>query len=349
LRKIWLGLAVFRLLASPAGAQTSISRPEQPAPKARVVVVQDPGATENLVPVPERVQVMVDRGIIGLTGKTNLTEAWRSLVSTNDRVGIKVFSSPGPNSGTRPAVVAAVVKDLLAAGLPAKQIIIWDRQTVDLRLAGYFDLAERFGIQAMGSVDAGYDEKTFYETALLGPLSWSDLEFGKKGPSVGRKSFVSKLVSQQMTKIINITPLMHHNVAGVSGNLYTLAFGSVDNTLRFDLEPDSYPRVVPEIYNLPILADRVVLNIVDALICQYEGQDKGLLHYSTVLNELRFGRDPVALDVLSLDEIARQRRLSGDSPVNTNLDIYPNAALLELGVSDPKRIQVDRILTGASP
>jgi uncharacterized protein (DUF362 family) len=344
-----IGLALALLLAGTAEGQNSTASPGTPAPTARVVIVHDPDATENLVPVPGRIQSMVDRAITNLTRKADVISGWRSLVSTQDTVGIKVFSSPGPNSGTRVEVVAAVVKDLLAAGVPSRQIIVWDRQSVDLRLAGYFELADRLGIQVLGSVEAGYDENTFYDTALLGPMSWSDLEFGKKGPGVGRKSYVSKLVSRQMTKIINITPLMHHNVAGVSGNLYTLAFGSVDNTLRFESEPDTFDRAVPEIYALPILGDRVVLNIVDALICQYEGQDRGLLHYSGVLNELRFSRDPVALDVLSLEEINRERRIAGISAGATNPDLYPNASLLEIGVSDPKRIQVDRLEMPATP
>jgi len=53
---------------------------------------------------------------------------------------------------------------------------------------------------------------------------------------------------------------------------------------------------VPEIYALPVLSDRVALNIVDALICQYQGEERSLLHYTAALNQLRFSRDPVALE-----------------------------------------------------
>ena len=184
-------------------------------------------------PQPEKAAAMTLRGLTNLTGQATVTNAWHSLVSTQDIVGLKVFSTPGATSGTRPAVVEAVVKSLLAAGLPPKQILVWDKRLSDLRLAGYFELAERYGVRVAGSAEAGYDEKVFYETALLGQLVWGDLEFGKKGEGVGRKSFVSKLVTEQMTKIINITPLLNHNLAGVSGNLWGLALGSVDNTLRF--------------------------------------------------------------------------------------------------------------------
>jgi hypothetical protein len=312
-------------------------------PVARVFSICDPEATEAYRPRPEVVRRMVNRAITNLTGKITVADAWRSLVTTQDVVGIKVYSVPGPNSGTRPAVVAAVVEGLLAAGLPPKHIIIWDKQTTDLRLAGFFELASRYGVRVAGSAQAGYDEKAFYDTPLLGNLVWGDFEFGNKGPGVGRKSFVSKLVSREMTRIINITPLLNHNLVGVSGNLYTLAIGSVDNLARFESEASRLATAIPEIYAMTNLSDHVVLSIVDALICQYEGQESGLLHYSTVLNELRFSRDPVALDVLSLKELERQRESAISSSGKTNMDLYSNAALLELGVADPKRIQVENI------
>ena len=96
---------------------------------------------------------------------------------------------------------------------------------------------------------------------------------------------------------------------------------------------------LPEIYALPSLSDKVVLNIVDALICQYEGGERGLLHYSATLNEVRFSKDAVALDVLSVQELDRLRKAAGAPAVKANKDLYNNAALLELGVSDPKKIE----------
>ncbi len=313
---------------------------------ARVVVAEDPEATEAFRPNPERIAAMVRRAITNLTEKANVRAAWRSLVSTQDVVGIKVFSTPGPKSGTRPAVVAAVVEGLLDAGVPPKHIIVWDRQTADLEQAGFFELGTRYGIRVAGSAQAGYDEKAFYEAALLGNLVWGDSEFGKEGKGIGRKSFVSKLVTKEMTKIINISPLLNHNLAGVSGNLFSLATSSVDNVVRFESDPDRLANAVPDIYNLPALGERVVLNITDALICQYEGGERGLLHYSATLNQLRFSKDPVALDVLSLQDLDRQRRATDAPRARQNLELYSNAALIELGVSDLKKIQVETIKMG---
>jgi hypothetical protein len=317
-------------------------------PKARVVIAQDPEATEAFLPRPEVVRTIVNRALTNLTDKPTTKQAWLSLVTTQDIVGIKVFSSPGPNSGTRRAVAAAVIEGLMSAGLAPSHIIVWDRQFSDLDKAGFLELSNRFGIRIAGSAQSGYDEgldekSRPYENPLLGNLIWGDFEFGRKGDGVGRRSFVSKLVTRQMTKIINLTPLLNHNLAGVSGNLFGLAMGSVDNIIRFENDPEHLATAVPEIYALPALGDRVVLNIVDALICQYEGEEKGLLQYSTALNQIRMSHDPVALDVLSVQELDRQRTATEAARVKWNQELYSNAALLELGVSDLKRIQVDTL------
>jgi hypothetical protein len=79
------------------------------------------------------------------------------------------------------------------------------------------------------------------------------------------------------------------------------------------------------------------------LICQYLGEERSLLHYSTILNQLRFSRDPVALDVLSLQELERQRKLGKEPAIKFDSDLYVNAALLELGVNDPKNIDVIKV------
>lgn len=313
------------------------------SPRAQVVVVKDPEVMHAFRADPVRVKRMVDRALMTLTAQSDVAAAWRTFVSTQDVVGLKVLSALGPMGGTRPAVVAAVIDGLRAAGVPATNIIIWDRDMANLRNAGFQECARQYGVGLEGSAQSGYDENAFYDMPLLGSLIWGDAEFGKKGESLGRKSYVSKLVSRRLTKIINVTPLLNQPTAGVSGNLYSLAMGSVDNTARFEGDPVRLAQAVPEIYALPSLGDRVVLNIVDALLCQYQGSQRTLLHYSTVLDEIRMSRDPVALDVLSLKELDRQREATETPAGKLNLELYGNASLLELGVSDPDRIDVQTV------
>ena len=310
-----------------------------------VVIVENSTATSDYQPDTASVQAMVNRSITNFTGKATVTEAWRSLVSTQDVIGIKVFSTAGMLSGTRPAVVEAVIHGLLDAGLPPDHIIIWDKHDSDLRAAGFFKLARQLNVRAAGAAETGYDPTNFYlpDGPIIGNLLWGDYEFGKKGPDVGKKSFVSKLVSRQITKIISITPLLNQGTTGVCGHLYSLAFGSVDNTMRFEDDPGRLAAAVPEIYALPVLGDRVALNITDALIGQYEGGDRGLLHYSSVLNQLWFSRDPVALDTLAIKELDGERRVFQAPEFKPNLALYTNAALLQIGVNNPAKIQVEKI------
>lgn len=313
---------------------------------ARVVIVQDPRATVAFRPDQDRIDAMVTRGMTNLTGVATTDIAWRNLASTQDVIGIKVYSVPGPNTGTHVAVVDSIVRQLLAAGWPPHNIVVWDKHRLDLRSAGFFDLNKRYGIQVAGSAESGYDDKVYYEKPIIGNLVWGDHEFGKTGEGVGRNSFFSKLLTQRITKIINVTPLMNQNQVGVTGNLYGLAMGSVDNTARFEGNIDRLEEAVPEIFARPQLSDRVILNIVDALVCQYEGDGiVSLLHHSATLNQLRFSRDPVALDVLSIQELQNQRQLARAPMISTNMDLYTyySSELLELGVGDLKRIRVENL------
>ena len=339
LRLLTTGLAFGACLGVRA-ADPFAKLPAEPK-SSHVVIVKDPAASVAFDPRPERVRAMMDRGMCLLTGQTNLAAAWLSLVSPQDIVGIRVDSLPGAVSGTRPAVVAAAVQGLLSAGIPSNHIVIWDKRTDDLRLAGYETLARKFNVRLAASLEEGYDTKTFYERPLLGALIWSDTEFGRTGDGVGRKSYVSKLLTQDLTKIIQITPLMNHSLAGVVGNVFGLSASSVDNFHRFESSPSQLVEAVPEIYALPAVGDRVVLNIVDALICQYQGDQSTLLQYSVPLNQLRFSRDPVALDVLSIKELECQRQAAKIASAKPPLDLYRNAAVLDLGFADESHFLIE--------
>jgi len=312
---------------------------------ARVVEVDGVGLQSAFLADDARVAAAFNLGLFTLTRTANVSDAWRSLVHTNDTVGIKVFSQPGPLSGTRPAVVAAIVHGLLAAGLPPDKIIIWDKHADDLRAAGFFKLGTQLGVRVAGAVEAGYDEKTFYlpDSPVVGSLVWGDSEFGQKGDGIGKKSYVSKLVSQQLTKIISVAPLLNENDAGLCGHFFSLTLGSVDNTRRFEGDADRLAIALPELYALPSVGDRVVLNVTDALLGQYQGGPASFLQYATVLDQIWLSRDPVALDTLALKALAHQRKLFDIPPPKLNYQLYTNAVLLQLGLNDPSRIEVEKV------
>ena len=341
-------LLVFSLLGwlVPAGAQELFPLHATNS-AARVVVARAEDLLNAFVPDEARTEELFNRGLIFFTRQTTVSNAWRSLVATTDVVGIKVFSEPGAVCGTRPAVVAAMVRGLLAAGLPPEHLIIWDRHAADLRTSGFFELARTLPVRVLGAAEAGYDTNAFYlpDSPVVGKLVWGDLEFGltNKDFSIGKRSFVSKLVSQQLTKIISVAPLLNENSAGVCGHFFSLGLGSVDNTRRFDGSAERLAVALPEIAALPQIGDRVALYVTDALLAQYQGGPAGYLQFSTVNNELWFSNDPVALDTLALRELMLERRLLDAPPLPSNFAIYTNAMLLQLGMNNPSRIQIEKV------
>lgn len=313
-----------------------VNTPSVPVPqnvnvRSRVVTLRDSNATSAFAAVPDVVENMVGNGMLKFTGRASVAEAWRSLVGPDDRIGIKVYTGPGRLSGTRLPVVAGVVKGLIASGISPTNIVVWDRHLRDMEQAGYRELVERFGVRLAGSSESGYDEAAFYEAAVLGRLIWGDLEFQRSAEKVSRKSFLTRILTRETTRLISIHPLMNHNALGVYGHVYGLAMNSVDNSLRFENNPTLLADAVPEIFAQKEISDRVVLNITDALLCQFEGEQRSLLHYTIPLNELRFSRDPVALDALSLQEIDRHRPGRPQLGRKAVQQFLENSTLLELG------------------
>jgi Domain of unknown function (DUF362) len=313
---------------------------------ALVIITHDPLATDAYHPSLDRVRGLLDRGLKALTRKPNTREAWASLLTLKDIVGIKVHSAPGL-AGTRPEVAAAIAESLIDFGLPRDHIVVWDKQTSDLQSSGFLDLARQYGIRVASGHQAKYDESLAYTNSTLGHLTWTDHEFEKTGEDVGKRSFFNQLVTRQLTRIINVAPLMNHYRAGVSGCLYSLAMGSIDNTQRFEASAERLADAIPEVFAHEVILDKVVLHVVDALLAQYQGESSTLLHYAKAINELRFSKDPVALDTLSLNELEFQRR-AAESPYPTNAApfihrlYFENAPLLELGIADPTKIRLER-------
>lgn len=342
---VWLG-AGFPRPALLVAATTAATNAAIPIPaKARIHAVSDPKATSAFIPDPGVVRRLVDRGLLALSGKTNTAAAWKVWVKPTDVVGFKVISSPGTLTGTRPAVIEALVESLIQSGHSASKIVIWDRQARDLKTAGFSELARRLGVRCVATTDVGWDGNQFYEADVLGKLVFGDLEFGKGDRfAVGRRSHVSKLLTREVTQIIPVTPILTHHSGGIYGHLLSLAFGSVDNMYRFEIDPNRTEESVPELCALDDLMPKVAFGVTDALVGQVRGDDKARLHDTIALNELRFSSDLVALDVISMSDVAGARKaypIEGEKPMRTEL--FFNAELLELGIANTNRIEVLRV------
>lgn len=344
-------VSVLVLLPRSADAAPDPAAPPTPpasstnTARARVVVANDPAATSAFAPDADVVRKMVENGLLGLTGKPTANDAWKSLVATGDVVGFKVTAAPGAVSGTRPAVVRPLIEGLIASGHAPSKIVIWDKRDLDLRAAGWSRLAQELGVRCVASEDAGWDGDRSYESPLIGRLVAGDRDFGKKeNEGTGRRSYVTKLLTHDITKMVSVAPVLSHNVSGVNGHIAGLAWASTDNTLRFANDPVRLAEAAPDICALDDVLPKLAFAVGDALLCQYRGEELTLLHYAVALDELRFSKDAVALDVLALADVQRFReaaKVEGEKKFVTEL--YTNAELIELGVADPKRIDRVRV------
>ena len=198
---------------------------------------------------------------------------------------------------------------------------------------------------AAGSADEGYDGKAFYEAPSSANWSGATTNSGRRATASGRKSYVSRLLTDAYQNHQRHPAAQSQPGPGLRQSLRPL-IGSVDNTIRFEAVSDPVAQLaqaIPEIYALPEIGDEVVLNIVDALICQYQGEERTLLHYSNhappiaLQHRSRRSRHPVR------PRAGRQRQLARIPPVKISWQIYTNASLLELGVSDPRLIDIVKV------
>src|SRR5512143_2583134 len=118
----------------------------------RVVVVKSPGVwTPSGALDPAVVGRMFVRGFLALTGESEEARAAAAVFRAEDRVGIKVNTIGGKAISTRPEVAQALAAFLVRGGVAARNIVIWDRTTRELRDAGFAINTGRSGVQVFGT------------------------------------------------------------------------------------------------------------------------------------------------------------------------------------------------------
>ena len=306
--------------------------------QSRVVLVRDPTAVTGLRVAPDKARAMIAAGLQQLTGQTNETAAWQQFVSSNDVVGIKISTLAGPLQVTHQAVLDALAAGLRQAGVPATNIIVFDRDPQKLAAAEYRAAGFRLESVIGGT---GWDPAASLENPLVGKLIWGDLEFGKPEP-LSTVSHLPNLVTHTITKLINVPVLLEHEVTGLAGCLYNLALSLADNTRRFELNGQRGDPAIALLNNLPAVRQKLVLNICDAFIAGYAGGPAFKPQYSWPHGGLYFSRDPVAIDMLCLDLLETKRREDHLLPIATNANHILTAARLGLGQTNAVLVEVTR-------
>lgn len=259
--------------------------------RPRVVVVKSSGAWTGAGDLDSGVvSRLFARGLALLVDERDDDRAVAALFRPADRVGIKVNTIGGRAISTRPEVADALASRLRRAGLEAKNILIWDRTTRELRDAGYAPAAGRSGVRVFGTDADGAG----YDTGLVAHLN------------VG--SLYSRILTEFLTASISLAILKDHGLAGVTAGLKNY-FGAIHNPNKY--HDDRCDPFVAEVFDAPPVKTRHRLTVIDALTVQYHKGPSYHARWAARPGALILSRDPVAADSVGWKLIEGLRAAAG--------------------------------------
>jgi hypothetical protein len=338
---------IFFLCSASALAQNA--RPT--ATPSVVYSARDPAAINHYRTDPAIVRAMVDRLVLAVTKQPDIAKAWSSLVAPNDKIGIKISAAGGELFTTHRDVVNAIVNGLVAAGHSRENIIVWDRELGGIKEAGYRPNGEGYRLLSIPPRD-GYDAKAFFSAPLLGNLVWGDLEFRgslatipllSETENTSDISHFSRIISSEVTKVINVPVMSNSEANGVAGCLYNMVIPNIDNWRRFSDSTHSGSSTVAEIYANPIIAKKVVLHLMDGLIAQYAAGPRSEPNYAVHYATLLASKDPVAIDSIAFRQIEEWRLKEKLPSLKEAAGYLPIAVQFGLGKADLRQIEVRTI------
>ena len=286
--------------------------------KSKVVIARDPmlrGSSSS--PESARVLKLLDRGVP--------PEMWKTLFKPTEVVGLKVNCLAGRGISTSVVLVDAIIERLQQSGVPAKNIVVWDRLDSDLERAGFHVGLAKSGIRYLGNDTSGYEDDL--------------LVFGAVG------SLMSKTLTRVCDAVINLPVLKDHGIVGATMALKNL-FGAIHNPNKY--HPNLGDPYVADVYMLPPIRQKVRLHICDGLTAQYEGGPSFMPQWTWPYNGLLVSRDPVALDQTAWQILERKRaekKLTSLKEAKREPRYIATAADSNhrLGTNDPAQIEVQEI------
>jgi uncharacterized protein (DUF362 family) len=242
-----------------------------------------------------------------------------------------------------------------SAGVPRKDIVVYDRYKEEFLKAGFkawlpdgvrwTHAAERYDDLQQGM--DGYDADHYMEMAVT--LPGQDLK-----NEHARRSYAARFITKEVSKLINLPVLKHHQSAGVTLALKNLSHGLVNNVCRSHSSStlNVCGSFIPNAVSLPVIRNKVVLNILDGIRGVYHGGPTARPQFLWEHHTLYFSTDPVALDRIGWKEIDKKRVAVGMKTVaeskpdkfSTFLNCQPEhieiAGALGLGVFQESKIDL---------
>ncbi len=297
----------------PPSAQSAPSRPTVYRARREKLVGSEGKADRALL------EAALGAAVAGACGEAAAGAGLRRLFKPNDVVGIKVNCIAGKGLSSRPEVVALLVRWLQEAGLPARNIVVWDRTDRELKNAG-------FELNRSGDGVRVYGTNEDYE--------WKPREWGPNG------SCFARLLVEDLTALINVGVLKDHGLAGTSGGMKSW-YGAIQNPNK--CHEDNCAPFIPHLAAFPLIRGKLRLTVMDAVTAQCEGgpgrSPKWIWPYQGIL----VSTDPVAIDAIGARIIEDRRREVGLPTLAAEKRVprwIEDAAKLGLGEADVARIRV---------
>jgi len=258
------------------------------AGKSRVVIVRsDKLKRINHVVSKRNIEPKLDRALKRLTGLSSATNAWKSMFSPGEKVGIKLSCLPGKPLSSGYGLVMAIVDGLLACGIRPKDILIWERTIRELKEAG-------FSSNPPGARVVGTDRFTGFGDGYSNRIEFA----GSVGTRFSR-------IMESVDALINVPVLKDHDLSGVSISLKNY-YGAIYNPNKF--HRNNCNPYIAELNTHPLIKNKQRLIVCDATRIQLNNGPAYYPKYALDYGALLVSRDPVALDYAGWQIIESERK-----------------------------------------
>ncbi len=255
-----------------------------PAATSRVVVVTDEQVVDGSTIQLDIVRTMIDAGIQALTDAPTPSEAWRVLIpdlAADLSIGIKL-NCASRFLPSHPEVAGAIAESLTAVSLPMgtypiNELLFWERTDYELSAAGYTINTSTTGPRCFGTNHQG-------------------IGFDPNSVDInGSTQYISRCYTQYSDRIINLSCLKNHGIAGVTLSLKN-HYGTVHNAqaLHSTYCNPSIPALNAVLRST--YGAREKLCICDAIFGIYVGGPTGYPQFT--FKGLVISQDPVAVDAV---------------------------------------------------
>ncbi len=257
--------------------------------ESRVVMVRDRRLKRIGDDVNSEVALkLLNQAMQKLTGAKSDVSAWKSLFNRRERVGIKVSCLPGRKLSSSVGLVHAICEGLGLAGIPAKNIVVWERSARELKAAGF--TLSRHGVRVVGTDEfpnGGYENRIVF---------------------AGSVGTCFSVLMEGFDAIISVPVLKDHDIAGISAGMKNF-YGAIYNPNKY--HGNGCNPFVADLCTHPLIRDKLRLVVVDASRLQLQNGPAYFHRYALEYGGLLLGTDPVAVDATGWRLLDRERLKRG--------------------------------------